>query len=180
MFREHTDDYQISLPHGVNIDTWYMYICTYKVSSPVYRITLFLRTISRNMCRGALQAMWSVWFNVNYKEWLSFPQLWWQSRIRQSTLDKYMINFAIRITKAAMCRGHNIFRVPVALTLHCFELCSTCLKEGPQPTLRTSTLTHCVDFYYIQPLLNRLLYNKMSTTNVSELWYLFLTSPVCI
>ena len=101
---------------GVNINTWYMYICTYKVSSPVYRITLFLRTISRNMYRGALQAMWSVWFNVNYKEWLSFPQLWWQTRIRQSTLDKYMINFAIRITKAAMRRGHYIFRVPVLLT----------------------------------------------------------------
>jgi hypothetical protein len=30
--------------------------------------------------------------------------------------DKYMINFAKRITKAAMRRGHYIFRVPVALT----------------------------------------------------------------
>ncbi len=53
---------------------------------------------------------------------------------------------------------------------------------NPQPILSTSTffLTHCEDFYYIQALLNRLLQNIMSTKNVSELGYLFLTSPVCI
>ncbi len=36
--------------------------------------------------------------------------------------------------------------------------------------------THCVgfeDFYYIQALLNCLMRNKVSTTNVSELGYLF-------
>jgi hypothetical protein len=75
------------------------------------------------------------------------------------------------------CCAHGTFR--------CFELCSICSREGlgvvnPQPTLRTNTLTHCGDFYYIQALLNRLLKNKMSTTNVSELGYLFLTSIVRI
>jgi hypothetical protein len=34
---------------------------------------------------------------------------------------------------------------------------------------------NCGDFYYIQALLNRLLQNKMRTTSVRELGYLFLT-----
>ena len=50
---------------------------------------------------------------------------------------------------------------------------------NPQPTLETNTITQLWGFNYIQALLNRLIQNKMSTTSVSELGYLFLTSPVC-
>jgi hypothetical protein len=32
--------------------------------------------------------------------------------MRQSALDKYKINFAVRISEAAMRRGRYIFRVP--------------------------------------------------------------------
>ena len=60
MFGEGTDDYQFSLPNGVNVNTGYMYICTYQISEAVYRITLFLCTISRNVYRGNLQAS-AVW-----------------------------------------------------------------------------------------------------------------------
>jgi hypothetical protein len=49
--------------------------------------------------------------------------------------------------------------VALTETFRYLELCSTCLKEGlgrskPATYFRTSTLTHCVDFYYIQALLN--------------------------
>jgi hypothetical protein len=60
MLGEATDDYQFSLPNGVNVNTGYMYICTYQISVAVYRITLFLCKISRNMYRGNLQAS-AVW-----------------------------------------------------------------------------------------------------------------------
>ncbi len=60
MLGEATDDYQYSLPNGVNVNTGYMYICTYQISVAVYRITLFLCTISRNVYRGNLQAS-AVW-----------------------------------------------------------------------------------------------------------------------
>ncbi len=59
---------------------------------------------------------------------------------------------------------HSYVSVALTETFGYLELCSTCLKkkEGlgrskPATNLRTSTLTHCVDFYYIQALLNRLL-----------------------
>ncbi len=51
MLGEATDDFQFSLFLRVNINTGYIYICTYLVLSAVYRITLFLRTISL-MCIG--------------------------------------------------------------------------------------------------------------------------------
>jgi hypothetical protein len=60
MLGEDTDDYQFSLPNGVNVNAGYMYICTYQISVAVYRITLFLCTISRNVYRGNLQAS-AVW-----------------------------------------------------------------------------------------------------------------------
>jgi hypothetical protein len=60
MLGEATDDYQFSLPNGVNVNTGNMYICTYQVSVAVYRIALFLRTISRNVYRDSLQAS-AVW-----------------------------------------------------------------------------------------------------------------------
>ncbi len=60
MLGEATDDYQFSLPNGVNVNTGYMYICTFQVSVAVYRITLFLCTISHNVYRGNLQAS-AVW-----------------------------------------------------------------------------------------------------------------------
>jgi hypothetical protein len=60
MLGEATDDYQFSLPNGVNVNTGYMYICTYQISVAVYIITLFLCTISRNVYRGNLQAS-AVW-----------------------------------------------------------------------------------------------------------------------
>jgi len=60
MLGEATNDYQFSFLNGVNVNTGYMYICTYKVSVAVYRITMLLCTISRNLCRGNLQAS-AVW-----------------------------------------------------------------------------------------------------------------------
>jgi hypothetical protein len=65
-----------------------------------------------------------------------------------------VIRLPLLICSFCFCCAHGAFRY--------FELCSTCLKEGlarskPEPTLRTRTLTHCMDFYYIQALLNHLL-----------------------
>ncbi len=56
----------------------------------------------------------------------------------------------------------QIEAVALTETFRYLELCSTCLKEGlgrskPATNLRTSTLTHWVDFYYIQASLNCLL-----------------------
>ncbi len=39
MLGEATDDYQFSLSNGVNVNTGYMYSCTYQISVVVYRIT---------------------------------------------------------------------------------------------------------------------------------------------
>ena len=48
-------------------------------------------------------------------------------------------------------------------------------RSKPATSSYAQALQHTVrdDFYYIQALLNCLLWNKMSTTNVSELGYLF-------
>ncbi len=62
-----------------------------------------------------------------------------------------------------------------------FELCSICLKKGigrikPATNPWNRHKQHvCEDFYYIQALLNCLLWNKMSTTSMRELGYIFLT-----
>ncbi len=55
-------------------------------------------------------------------------------------------------------------------------------RSKPATSSYAQALQHTVrdDSYYIQALLNCLSRNKMSTTNVSELGYLFHDSPVCI
>ncbi len=130
LFREATDDYQYSLPHRVNINTWYMYICTYKVSSAVYRITLFLRTISRNVYRGALQARCLL---GPYTERI---YLWF---------EKFLVEEIRRV-----CHSWNF---PL------LELCSICSREGlgrSKPATNPwnkHNNNDCRDFYYIQALL---------------------------
>jgi hypothetical protein len=83
--------------------------------------------------------------------WLKSHPSWWKNQ-----------PWLVRVEGCTPPPFQPITLVALTETFLYLELCSTCLKEGlgrskPATNSRTSTLTHCVDFYYIQALLNCLL-----------------------